>query len=417
MHGIGETENGRLFYAMRLIQGDTLDDAIVRLYKECETLSNEQHHTRLRDLLGHFIALCKTVAYAHNRGVVHRDIKPANVMLGRYGETILVDWGLALPVGRQGVFKQSSERTLDLGAGSGSHDSSNTGAGTLAYMSPEQATFGADLDQRSDIYSLGATLFKLITGKAAFEGRVSDVRARVIRGDFSRPTEVNKRAPKALEAICLKAMSVRPEERYATALELAQDVDNYLADGAVSAFEEPLPRRLARWARRHSAAVQGLIGGMALVTIAVAVAALLMGRQAQRESRLKEQSLRTSAQFAAQTIANQVDICWRSLELMAADRKLHELMGPVNDDPQDRSRWEPLQQWVDGYGTRLKPLKFLALFVMTADGTSVARNPIYLADDPQREPVESLGRNFRYRDYFHGAGEMMTRMNVLTAGH
>ena len=411
VHGIGETENGRLFYAMRLIQGDTLDDAIGRLHKESEALSSEQQHTRLRDLLGHFIALCKTVAYAHNRGIVHRDIKPANVMLGRYGETILVDWGLALPVGRQGVFKQSTERTLDLGAGSGSHDSSNTGAGTLAYMSPEQATFGADLDQRSDIYSLGATLYKLITGKAAFEGRVCDVRARVIRGDFARPTEINRSAPKALEAICLKAMSAEPDQRYPTAMELAQDVDNYLADAAVSAFDEPLLRRFARWARRHWAIVQGLMGGLALVTLAVVVAALLMGRQAQRESQLREQSLSTSAKFAARTMANQVDICWRILEKMAVDPELHAAIVPINQSPLEESRWEPLQSWLDENAKEYKPPHVRAIFVNAVDGTQVARSPQFLEtnDDKgnaiRKQRYESLGTNFNYRDYFHGRGQ------------
>ncbi len=403
VHGIGETENGRLFYVMRLIQGDTLENAIARLHSNRIRLTTQQQHAQLRELLGHFMALCKTVAYAHNRGIVHRDIKPANVMLGRFGETILVDWGLALPVGRQGVFKQSSERTLSLG--SGTNESSNTGAGTPAYMSPEQATLGAELDQRSDIYSLGATLYKLISGKSAFEGPASDVRLRVIRGDFPPPTQVNRHVSRALEAICLKAMSVRPDNRYATALELAQDVDNYLADASVSAFDEPVLRRFARWTRRHSAVVQGIMGGLTLFTVAVVVAALLIGKQARRETQLKEDSLRTSAQFAAHTIANQVDICWRSLEKMAADPKLHELMGPVNSAPLERSHWKPLQQWLNTYAQEYELLKFRSLFVMTADGTQVARYPEYVDSESGPELANSLGQNLSYRDYFHAAGE------------
>ncbi|MBL7037989.1 MAG: protein kinase [Pirellulaceae bacterium] len=397
VHGMGETENGRLFYAMRFIQGQTLEAAIERHHdRENPYPTAHERHLKLRELLGHFVAACKTIAYAHNRGIVHRDIKPANMMLGRYGETLVVDWGLAMAVGREGVFKQSSEKTLTPVSGSGSPDSSGSGAGTPAYMSPEQASFSMDLGPPSDIYSLGATLYKVLTGNAPFQGNAPDLRPLVIRGQFPRPSKAAKDVP--------------------TALELAKDIENYLADSAVSAYDEPAMHRLARWSRRNWGVVQGLLGGLIVVMLAVVMAAVLLGRQAQREGKLKtaalvsqrseyelrKQGLSVSAQFAARTIANQVDIRWRILEKEAADAELQAALAAVNQDPKAEANWEPLQSWIDAVGAGYDNVQMRSLFVNARDGTQVARYP---SRTETGERYSSLGANYSYRDYFHGRGK------------
>jgi tRNA A-37 threonylcarbamoyl transferase component Bud32 len=412
VHGLGETADGRLFYAMRFIHGETLDTAIDQFH-HCQDgpVIGGDRDVQFRELLGRFVAVCKTIAYAHNRGIVHRDIKPANIMLGRYGQTIVVDWGLALPVGRRGVFKESDERTLMPSSGS---ESNRVAAGTPAFMSPEQAAGSLDLSPASDIYSLGATLYRILTGDAPFHG--NDVLNRVTRGEFQPPRVANREVSRALEAICLKAMSLRPQDRYPTALELAKDVENYLADVPVTAYSEPLTRKLARWARRHRNWAQGVLGVFVLMTVAGVLAAAWLGRQAQRESNLRaaavsaqhsehelrKQGLQVSAQFAARMIANQIDIRWRVMEKEAADTRLHDLLRAVNSDPAQESNWLPLQQWLDERSEhRYSDLPTRAWFVQSIDGTQVARSPS-IEEDGQR--FESIGANYAFRDYFHAKG-------------
>ena len=416
VYGIGNTADDRLFYAMRFIHGETLDAAIERCHREsAPSAGSAEHDIRLREMLSHFVAVCKTVAYAHERGIIHRDIKPANIMLGRYGETTLVDWGLAIPVPREGLFKVATEETLKLSSGSDAPDSSGGVAGTPAFMSPEQAAGDMCLRPASDIYSLGATLYKLMTGKAPFSGPLHTVRAKVLRGDYARPSELDRRASKALEAICLKAMAIEPEDRYQTALDLARDVEHFLGDADVAAYREPASRRIARWARRHWAGVQLAVMAFALIAMALLVAAVFLGRQARLESDLKllalaseerehamrKQGVSASAEFAAQMIAHQVDLRWCVLEKIASDSRLHETLQIVNEDPTVEANWQPLQAWLDQVAQTHNHVSFHALFVNSADGTQVARHP-YRKAAGDRMP--SIGKNFRYRDYFHGLG-------------
>ena len=131
-----------------------------------------QRSLELRRLLGRFTDVCNAIEYAHSRGVLHRDIKPANIIVGKYGETLVVDWGLAKPLGRVEPGSDLQERMLVPSSASGSADTlPGSAMGTPAYMSPEQARGELDrLGPRSDVYSLGATLYCLLTGKPAFEG-------------------------------------------------------------------------------------------------------------------------------------------------------------------------------------------------------------------------------------------------------
>src|SRR5262249_55526544 len=142
VYGLVQGEDGRPCYAMRFIQGETLKEAIDRFHQDDRPGRDPgERSLALRQLLTRFVAVCNTVAYAHSRGVVHRDLKPANVMLGKYGETLLVDWGLAKAVGRDEAARAGGEDTL--APSSGDSDSGGTqfgkAVGTPAYMSPEQA--------------------------------------------------------------------------------------------------------------------------------------------------------------------------------------------------------------------------------------------------------------------------------------
>src|SRR5262249_45519604 len=148
----------------------------------------------LRELLNRLISVCNTVAYAHSRGILHRDLKPGNVMLGKYDETLVVDWGLAKAFDRDEAARSVGEETLTPSSGSGSgSDAPTMGVvGTPAYMSPEQAEAQWDLvGPASDIFSLGAVLYAILAGQAPYQGRtIGEVLEKVKRCEFPRPSQI-----------------------------------------------------------------------------------------------------------------------------------------------------------------------------------------------------------------------------------
>ncbi|MCE9606682.1 MAG: tetratricopeptide repeat protein [Planctomycetia bacterium] len=259
VYGLGKQIDGRPYYAMRFIRGMSLEDAIEQ-YHAAGFLPKSDPAARaleLRNLLTRFVAVCNTIEYAHSRGIAHRDIKPENIMLGPYGETLVVDWGLARPFGDVHVHADSDD---DSGVGS-SISASTTNrptqmgsiVGTPQFMSPEQAMGRLDLvGPASDVYSLGATLYCLLTDQAAFiAADVRKVLMDVQRGVFPPPRQVKRDVPIGLDAVCRKAMSLKPEDRYSAAKTLADDIEKWLADEPVSALPESRLQRWQRWTRRH----------------------------------------------------------------------------------------------------------------------------------------------------------------------
>jgi serine/threonine-protein kinase len=288
VYGLGTYGGGRPYYAMRFIRGDSLKEAIERFHTDSPLPMGERgrrpgegssrdpgcHSLELRKLLRRFLDVCNAIDYAHSRGVLHRDIKPGNIIVGKHGETLVVDWGLAKATGKS--VTSADERTLILSSASGSAETlPGSALGTPAYMSPEQARGEIDnLGPRSDVYSLGATLYCLLTGKAPQEGDdVAEMLRRVQRGEVNPPRQLDASIDEPLEAICLKAMAAKPEDRYASARALAEDVERWMADEPVAAYREPWIRTLTRWLTRHRTGVTGVAAaGLALLAGLAAVA-------------------------------------------------------------------------------------------------------------------------------------------------
>jgi len=232
VYSLGRHPDGRPYYAMRLIEGGTLREAIEGFHRTHGPASGrEGRELAFRRLLRSVIDACNAVAYAHSRGVVHRDLKPENIMLGRFGETLVVDWGVAKPSQDAGVEGVEPPEAEGLPADA-SMTQPGSMIGTPRYMSPEQAggdpgTVGAS----SDIYSLGAILYCVLVGHDAFpDGDLPTVLARVRRGIFPAPRRLRRSIDPALEAICLKAMSPDPGARHPSALDLAAELEAWLAD-------------------------------------------------------------------------------------------------------------------------------------------------------------------------------------------
>jgi serine/threonine-protein kinase len=284
VYGLGSSGDGRPYYAMRFIRGDSLKEAIERFHADLDLKKAPGRRAlELSKLLRRFLDVCNAIDYAHSRGVLHRDIKPANVILGRHGETLVVDWGLAKTIGRSDP--GSGERTLAPSSGSGSAETlPGSALGTPAYMSPEQAEGDLErLGPRSDVYSLGATLYCLLAAKPPLEGEVADVLRAVQRGDFLPPRQIDPSVERPLEAVCLKAMSLAPEHRYATPKVLAEEIERWLAGEPVSAWPEPWTTRARRVLARHRTLVAT---AAAAVVVAMAGLAAVLIVQAQANQRL-----------------------------------------------------------------------------------------------------------------------------------
>ena len=296
VYGLGTYADGRPFYAMRFIKGDSLKDALKAFHKPAnkDKMSSGERQFELRKLLGRFIDVCNAVEYAHCRGVLHRDLKPGNIMLGKYGETLVVDWGLAKSVGTKEA--SSTEVTLRPVSSLSSSEMTCQGkaVGTPAYMSAEQAAGRLDeIGPLSDVYSLGATLYHVLTGHPPVEGSgVVEVLERVQNWDFPRPRERDPKIPRALESICLKAMAFKPENRYPNARSLADDVEHWLADEPVIASVDTLNDRFSRFARKNQSWVRAGLIGLIAVTFVSITATLLIDAERRKTQQLAEDKSR-----------------------------------------------------------------------------------------------------------------------------
>jgi serine/threonine protein kinase len=237
VHDVGTLSDGRVFYTMKFVKGQRLD-------KHIEAVPSLPNRLRL------FLRICDAVAFAHARGVLHRDLKPANVMVGAFGEVLVMDWGLAKILREPSADSDEdpeatiAQRPKSAGAPADATQATQiTGQGTVlgtpGYMSPEQSRGDvAHIDERSDIFSLGALLQFLCASPA---------------------TQVNPngiwRRDKALEAIGAKATETDPGKRYANVTELSADVSRYLDGLPVSARKETIFDKAARFYRRHTVAI------------------------------------------------------------------------------------------------------------------------------------------------------------------
>ena len=297
------------YYAMRFIEGHTLRE-VSRAYHDSRR-REKAGDFELKGLLNAFVSACQTVAFAHSKGVLHRDIKGQNVILGEYGEVVVLDWGLAKLVGDFKVASNGEDGRKDEASFNDGQGATLPGhaLGTPAYMPPEQARGEIHkLTPRSDVYSLGAMLYEILTGVPPFRGKSADeILGKVINQEPRKPRALVPGTPPALEAICLKAMRKDPAKRYGSAAELALEVRRFIADEPVEAYPERLPKRAARWARRHQTGVAVLMALLLTAGAGMGISRQLVA--AERDNvRIALGDSRKSLNVAHLTIGNMLEL-------------------------------------------------------------------------------------------------------------
>lgn len=286
-----ETRAPRPYFVMELIPGarpltEYADEAKLSLAERLEL----------------FVHVCEAAGHAHQRGVIHRDIKPANIVVDNTGSLKLIDFGIA----RSHEVHSTLGDDSGTGGGGGGGGGGRRIVGTLEYMPPEQCSGDtADLDVRADVYSLGATLYELLTGRVPFDlmGRSIEESLRIIRDKPpTSPSSVRKGIEADLDAIVLKALAKDRAQRYDTALDLAADLERYMRHEPVVARRVGVPGRLTRWARRNRALATALVVFtlvLSATTISLAWKILMETRRANQNLEVAQENLQTAKENLA----------------------------------------------------------------------------------------------------------------------
>jgi serine/threonine-protein kinase len=289
VYELGFKPDGTPFYVMKYVKGDTLD----KIIKECEFDSPESSFRRRMSFLDNFIAVCDAIGYAHSKKIIHRDLKPGNIIIGEFGETVILDWGLAKKIGEktensaeepaqeQEISESDAFRTIE-----------GAKMGTPAYMPPEQIDprFG-EMDERSDVYSLGVILFILLTGQKPYAGDAKTVMEKITSGAPSpSPLSRGSYIPHELAAICAKAMSKDKTVRFANAHEMAAELRAYRDGRLVSIYAYSKRELFARFIARNRTAIIGA-AAVVLSIIIGAVFSVNFAVDARREKAKAERAL------------------------------------------------------------------------------------------------------------------------------
>ncbi len=314
VHEVAMDDSGRVYFTMPLVRGRTLK----RVF---ELARSEQDGWTLHRALGALHKVCLTLAFAHAKGVVHRDLKPENIMVGPFGEAYVMDWGLALVLGRL-------ERKSIVG--------------TPAYMAPEQAAARLEeVGPQSDVYSLGAILYELLSGSVPHqisveERRITAGEIEQWAGSLPRPLqEIAQGVPPELLAICEKAMARAPRDRYSSAQDLADDLQAWLEGRVVSAYETGTWARLRKWRSRNRGLALAL-ETLAFVFLASVALSLLQQHFRIRTVEAKNREIGNQS-YAANLVAANLGL--RALEIQDARRRLE-------DCARDLRGWEWEHLWM-----------------------------------------------------------------------
>jgi serine/threonine protein kinase/Flp pilus assembly protein TadD len=353
VYALGFDASGRPYYAMRFIEGETLQEVVKRFHAKFPDpqADHGERLLELRKLLGRLVDVCNAIDYAHNRGIIHRDLKPANIMLGRYGETLVVDWGLAKVIGGDKLPPLPFREIAATGSGL-TGTVMGAAIGTPAYMSPEQAAGRTDqLTSQTDIYSLGVTLYHLLTGRLPYEEEsVSGVLEKIQSSLIQSPRHHSRWIPRPLEAICMKAMAPRADDRYPSTAALADDIERWLADEPIAAHEAGFVERTSRWLRHHRTFAMSFFVANVLGMIAILAGTYLWNQmqedkfrhqlELQQQDRQRLAQAQSAADAAVQSAGAELlagrfpaarDFLKSALATLNSDERLTENSQPVGE--------------------------------------------------------------------------------------
>ncbi len=311
VHELGRDADGAIYFTMKLVKGRSLAEILTA------ARDGEESHS-LVELLGVFLKVCDGVAFAHSRGVVHRDLKPANIMVGDFGEVLVMDWGIARIVGGDDgadeIGVQSNRQDADAPA---MHTMIGSIMGSPPYMPPEQAAGEIDkIDHRSDIYSLGAILYVILTLKSPIEGRTArEMIDTVIAGDIQPPEKraSDRDIPRELSAVVMKCMARFRGRRYQSVPDLQRDVSLYLEGRSVSAAPDTFAQALVKLIKRNKGISVAVAAAAVILIAVVSVAFVRVTGAMQRAISGEQQAVTAQQQQRATALAASQELCQRAV--------------------------------------------------------------------------------------------------------